>query len=86
MARTSIFSSSIRYRTTPGSRLPQRVPIGRPSTAVKPIVLAMLRHADIPHMLEPLPRCSTTVLPAAAFGSTCGSTLAMYSYDRPWKP
>jgi hypothetical protein len=55
--------SSIRYSSTPGSSDPQRVPIGRPSTAVKPIVLATLRPADSAHMLAPLPRCSTTVRP-----------------------
>ena len=63
MARASMPSSSIRYRMTPGSRLPQRVPIGRPSTAVKPIVLATLRPPTIAHMLLPLPRCATTVRP-----------------------
>ena len=52
-----------------GSTLPHLVPIGRPSTAVKPIVLATLRPFVIAHMLEPLPRCSTTTLPAAAFAS-----------------
>ena len=44
------------------------MPIGRPSTAVKPIVLATLRPPTIAHMLLPLPRCATTVRPAAAFG------------------
>ena len=33
---------SIRYSTTPGSSWPGRVPIGRPSSAVKPIVLSTL--------------------------------------------
>ena len=37
-------------------------------------------------MLAPLPRCRTTVRPAAALRSCCGRTDAMYSYDRPWKP
>ena len=64
---------------TPGSSAPQRVPIGRPSTAVNPMVLATLRPASSAHMLAPLPRCSTTVLPAAAAASTRGSTEAMYS-------
>ena len=70
---------SIRYRITPGSSAPQRVPIGKPSTAVKPIVLATLRPAASAHMLAPLPRCSTTVRPFAATGSSCGSFEAMYS-------
>ena len=43
------------------------MPIGRPSTAVKPIVLATLRPLVIAHMLEPLPRCSTTTLPRGGF-------------------
>ena len=60
---------SMRYRSTPGSSEPLRVPMGRPSTAVKPIVLVMLRPDSIAHMLAPLPRCSTTVRPAAAFAS-----------------
>jgi hypothetical protein len=59
--------------------LPHLVPIGRPSTAVKPIVLATLRPFVIAHMLEPLPRCSTTTLPAAAFASWVGKAFAMYS-------
>ena len=66
MARASILRSSRRYRITPGSSAPQRVPIASPSTAVKPIVVATLRPASIAHMLEPLPRCSTMVLAAAA--------------------
>ncbi len=59
--------------------LPQRVPMGRPSTAVKPMVLATLRPPSNAHMLAPLPRWSTTVRPAAARASTCGSRDAMYS-------
>ena len=57
-----------------------------PSTAVNPIVDAMLCPRCNAHIDAPLPRCATTVRPAAAAGSTPGSTLAMYSYDRPWKP
>jgi len=34
-----MFNSSIKYRSTPGSTLPQRVPIGKPSKAVRPIDL-----------------------------------------------
>ena len=65
---------------------PQRVPIGSPSRAVNPIVLATLAPAWSAHMLEPLPRWRTTVLPRAARSSNCGSTEAMYSYEIPWKP
>ena len=73
MARASILSSSIRYRMTPGSSAPQRVPIASPSAGVKPIVVATLRPASIAHMLAPLPRCSTIVLAAAALASSRGS-------------
>ena len=86
MARASILCSSIRYKITPGSTAPQRVPIGSPSAAVNPIVVAMLRPASMAHMLDPLPRCSTIVLAEAAFASMRGSSEAMYSYDRPWNP
>jgi hypothetical protein len=79
-------SSSIRNSSTPGSSDPQRVPIGNPSTAVKPMVVATLRPASIAHMLEPLPRWNTTVRPAAARSSSAGSREAMYSYERPWNP
>ena len=72
--------------STPGSIAPVRVPIGRPSTAVNPIVVAMLRPPESAHMLEPLPRWNTTVRPAAARASSVGRTEATYSYDRPWNP
>ena len=71
---------------TPGSSAPERVPIGSPSRPVKLIVLAMLRPPSRAHMLAPLPRWSTTVLPRAARSSYSGSTEAMYSYDSPCRP
>jgi len=87
IARGSMPPWSIRYSTTPGSRLPVRVPIISPSTAVNPIVLAdATGRCSAAHMLAPLPRCRTIVRPAAARGAWRGSTEAMYSYDRPWKP
>ncbi len=36
-----------------------RVPIGRPSIAVNPIVLDRLRPAEMAHIEAPLPRCAT---------------------------
>ena len=36
--------------------------------------------------LAPLPRCATITRPWATSGAISGSTEAMYSYDRPWKP
>jgi hypothetical protein len=50
-----------------------------PSMGLKSIVLVTLLPAAIAHMLEPLPRCSTTVLPSAARGARSGKTEAMYS-------
>ena len=53
---------------------------------MKPIVLATLRPPASAHMLAPLPRWSTTVLPAAARVVVPRQRLAMYSYESPWKP
>ena len=66
MARASIPRSSMRYKITPGSSAPQRVPIASPSVVVNPIVVATPRPASIAHMLDPFPRCSTIVFAAAA--------------------
>ena len=57
-----------------------------PSSAVNPSVLSTLLPSFIAHRLAPLPRCATITRPSAISGATCGSTEAMYSYDRPWKP
>ncbi len=70
----------------PGSMLPGRVPISRPSRAVNPIELPTLRPARMAHMLAPLPRWATTTRPPAIAGATAGRAPAMYSYDSPWKP
>ena len=71
---------------TPGSIWPGRVPMGRPSSAVKPIVLSTLRPACMAQSDAPLPRWAAITRPAAASGATSGKTEAMYSYDSPWKP
>jgi hypothetical protein len=76
----------MRYRTTPGSRAPGRVPMHSPSSAVNPKELSTLFPLCRPHRLAPLPRWATTTRPRAISGATSGSTDAMYSYDRPWKP
>ncbi len=46
--RTTMPWRSSRYNNTPGSSEPLRVPIGNPSTAVKPMVLAMLLPSRMP--------------------------------------
>src|SRR5437764_565749 len=58
----------MRYSSTPGSSAPQRVPIGRPSTAVKPMVVATLWPPRRAHRLAPLPRWAPTVRPSPAPG------------------
>ena len=70
----------------PGSSCPGRVPIGRPSRAVKPIVLSTLFPETMAHMEAPLPRWATRTRPVAISGATFGSLSAMYSYERPWNP
>ncbi len=65
---------------------PGRVPMQRPSSAVKPSVLSTLLPSFSAHRLAPLPRCATMTRPSAISGATSGSTEAMYSYERPWKP
>ena len=47
----------------PGSSCPGRVPIGRPSRAVKPIVLSILFPETSAHMEAPLPRWATRTRP-----------------------
>ena len=53
----------------PGSSAPHRVPIGRPSSAVMPIVVSMLLPSFIAHRLAPLPRCVESVAPARTASS-----------------
>ena len=68
-----------RCRTTAGSSSPHRVPIGRPSSAENPIVVAMLRPARRPQSEAPLPRWATTTRPSAIPGAAFGKAEAMYS-------
>ena len=69
----------MRYSTTPASSSPQRVPIGNPSSAVNPIVVATDTPVRIAQAEQPLPRCATTTRPSAISGARCGNTEAMYS-------
>ena len=65
---------------------PGRVPMGRPSSAVKPIVLSTLRPASSAHMEAPLPRWATITFLLARSGATSRRRSATYSYDSPWNP
>ena len=50
------------------------------------MVLSTLRPPFNAHIEAPLPRCATITRPAVISGATFGNVLAMYSYERPWKP
>ena len=63
----------------PGSIAPGRVPMHRPSTAVKLIVVSTLFRLLRAQRLAPLPRCATMTRPSAISGATSGRTAAMYS-------
>jgi hypothetical protein len=63
---------------TPGSIAPRRVPIIRPSTAVKPIVFATLRPSFTAHMLAPLPRWAKTTRALASTGASSRSREARF--------
>ena len=58
----------------------------RPSSAVKPSVLSTL----LPFLQRAQARAAAEVrddhAPVGDLGRHLGSTDAMYSYDRPWKP
>ena len=63
-----------RVPVAPGSSAPLRLPIIRPSSAEKPMVVAALRPPIAPHRLAPLPRCAIKTRPPARAlkaGSTC---------------
>jgi len=47
-----------------GSIPPQRVAIGNPSVALKPIEVSMLLPSSMAHMLAPPPRCAAITLRA----------------------
>ena len=64
---------------TPGSTEPGRVPMQRPSSAVKPRVQSTLFRAFRAQRLAPVPRWATITRPSAISGATSGRTEAMYS-------
>jgi hypothetical protein len=64
---------------TPASSSPQRVPMGNPSSAVNPIVVAIETRFRIAQAEQPLPRCATMTRPLAISGACSGNTEAMYS-------
>ena len=53
-----------RWRTTAASRRPQRVPMGRPSSGEKLMVVATDRPSRMAQIEAPCPRCAATTRPA----------------------
>ncbi|MNU07262.1 hypothetical protein D3C72_2527670 [compost metagenome] len=53
--------------------------MGRPSSAVKPIVLSTLLPSWMAQADTPDPRCAVMILPIASSGSACFKRCAMYS-------
>ena len=74
----ALASSPAAYRRSPpASTAPLRVPIGRPSRAENPMVVATLAPPLRAHRLEPLPRWATITRPSARRGSYSLRTDAM---------
>ncbi|KAG1184716.1 hypothetical protein G6F57_020806 [Rhizopus arrhizus] len=66
---------SIIHSTTPGSSRPGRVPMGRPSRAVNPIVLSTLLPSCMAQADTPEPKCAAMILPIASRESRSGARL-----------
>ena len=63
-----------RYQESPGSRSPERLPMGRPAAGVKPMVVSMLLPWRTAVMLAPLPRWARMTRPPAASGPAARSS------------
>ena len=75
----------MRWSTTPGSSCPGRVPIGSPSSAVKPRVLSTLRPSRTAHIEAPLPRWAMMARPFAASRRHLPKTLRDIFVGEPMK-
>ena len=62
-----MFFLFIRYSITAASTLPQRVPMGTPSSGVKPIEVSTERPPLTAEMEEPLPRWQVTTFKLSSF-------------------
>ena len=76
------------HSSSPGSTLPERVAITRPSSGVNPIVVSTERPAAIAHREAPAPRWQLTMrVPASALTSrSSGARRATHPWESPWKP
>ena len=81
------FSASMIARTAAGSMLPQRVPMMRPASGVKPIVVSTTSPWRIAASEEPLPRWHVTRFTfESGFLRNFAAACVMNLCDVPWKP
>ena len=81
------FSASMIARTAAGSMLPQRVPMMRPASGVRPIVVSMTSPWRIAARELPLPRWHVTRLTLeSGFFRNFAAACVMNLCDVPWKP
>jgi len=64
------------------SKAPHLVPMGRPSSAVKPMVAATLRRWRIAHMLAPLPRWRPRRAPRRRLAEDLGKNAGRYTHRK----
>ena len=76
------------HRTRPGSTLPERVAITRPSSGVKPIVVSTERPSRTAASDAPAPRWQVTSRRPVGGSRRAARPPAAtaYAWDRPWKP
>ena len=71
----------------PGSTLPERVAMTRPSSGVKPIVVSTDRPSRTAASEAPAPRWQVTIRSGRrGAGEQLGGPRAAYAWERPWKP
>ena len=77
----------MRWNTSAGSMSPDRVPMTRPSSGVRPIEVSTLRPPRTAQADAPLPRCSVTrSTESTGLPRTSAAFAVTYWCDVPWKP
>src|SRR5947207_9855062 len=75
------------HRGIPGSTVPERVAITRPSSGVKPMVVSTERPPNTAASDAPAPRWQVTTLsPDCGRESISAARLAAYACEKPWNP
>ncbi len=83
-SRSSTRSCSSSHSSTPGSTLPERVAITRPSSGVKPIVVSIEQPPTIAHSEAPAPRWQLTILRSrGSASSSWGARRATHAWESP---